>query len=91
MDDGATVYAVAQQLANDVGGHSMDQFINAERATDWRGNNNIAEMIFEQMTHEAHLIPRWIVVGSGTGGTASTIGRFIRYRGYDTRLCVVPV
>jgi cysteine synthase A len=67
----------------------MDQFTNAERATDWRGNNNIAETIFEQMSREAHPIPRWVVVGAGTGGTASTIGRFIRYRGYDTRLCVV--
>ena len=73
----------------DAGGHNMDQFTNAERATDWRGNNNIAETIFEQMSREAHPIPRWIVVGAGTGGTASTIGRFIRYRGYDTRLCVV--
>src|SRR5262245_57939541 len=38
VDDGATVYAVAQQLADEVGGHYMDQFTNAERATDWRGN-----------------------------------------------------
>ncbi len=89
VDDGATVYAVAQQLADAAGGYYMDQFTNAERATDWRGNNNIAEMIFEQMSREADPIPRWIVVGAGTGGTASTIGRFIRYRGYDTRLCVV--
>ena len=89
MDDGSTVYAVAQQLASDVGGHYMDQFTYAERATDWRGNNNIAETIFDQMRQEAHPIPRWIVVGAGTGGTASTIGRFIRYQGHDTRLCVV--
>jgi cysteine synthase A len=89
VDDGATVYAVAQQLADDASGYFMDQFTNAERATDWRGNNNIAETIFDQISREAHPIPRWIVVGAGTGGTASTIGRFIRFRGYDTRLCVV--
>ena len=29
------------------------------------------------------------MVGAGTGGTSATIGRFIRYRRYDTRLCVV--
>jgi cysteine synthase A len=29
------------------------------------------------------------VVGAGTGGTSATIGRFIRYRRHDTRLCVV--
>ncbi len=63
VDDGATVYAVAQQLASDARGYYMDQFTNAERATDWRGNNNIAETIFDQMSREAHPIPRWIVVG----------------------------
>jgi len=89
VGDGATVYAVARQLADEVSGHYMDQFTNTERATDWRGNNNIAETIFEQMSREPHPIPRWVVVGAGTGGTASTIGRFIRYRGYHTRLCVV--
>ena len=35
-----------------LGGHFMDQFTYAERATDWRGNNNIAESIFEQMSAE---------------------------------------
>ena len=29
------------------------------------------------------------MVGAGTGGTSATIGRFIRYRRHDTRLCVV--
>ncbi|MGH3491322.1 MAG: pyridoxal-phosphate dependent enzyme, partial [Actinopolymorphaceae bacterium] len=33
--------------------------------------------------------PRWIVVGAGTGGTSATIGRYVRYRRYDTELCVV--
>jgi cysteine synthase A len=29
------------------------------------------------------------VVGAGTGGTSATIGRYLRYRRYATRLCVV--
>ena len=33
--------------------------------------------------------PRWVVVGAGTGGTSATIGRYVRYRRLDTRLCVV--
>ena len=41
------------------------------------------------MDEEAHPIPEWIVVGAGTGGTSATIGRYIRYRRYATRLCVV--
>ena len=83
------MYAEAERLAEETGGHYLDQFTNAERATDWRGNNNIAESIFEQMGQEAHPIPEWIVVGAGTGGTSATIGRYIRYRRYATRLCVV--
>ncbi len=89
VDDPTTVYAVAARLAAETGGHYLDQFTYAERATDWRGNNNIAESIFEQMSLERFPVPRWIVVGAGTGGTSATIGRFIRYRRYDTSLAVV--
>lgn len=89
VDDPSTVYDVAAALAEEASGHYLDQFTNAALATDWRGNNNIAESIFDQMADEACPEPRWIVVGAGTGGTSATIGRFIRYRGYDTELCVV--
>ncbi len=87
--ESSQVYAEAERLAGETGGHYLDQFTNAERATDWRGNNNIAESIFEQMRDEAHPVPEWIVVGAGTGGTSATLGRFIRYRRHGTRLCVV--
>jgi cysteine synthase A len=86
--EAAQVYAEAERLAEETGGHYLDQFTNAERATDWRGNNNIAESIFQQMHDEPHPIPDWVVVGAGTGGTSATIGRYIRYRRYPTRLCV---
>jgi cysteine synthase A len=66
----------------------MDQFTYAERATDWRGNNNIAQSMFTQMARERHPVPRWVVVGAGTGGTSATVGRFIRYQRYDTQVCV---
>jgi cysteine synthase A len=83
------VYAEAERVAKATGGHYLDQFTHAERATDWRGNNNIAESIYAQMHEEKHPIPEWIVVGAGTGGTSATIGRYIRYRRHATRLCVV--
>ena len=76
------VYEVARRLADELGGHYLDQFTNAERATDWRGNNNIAESIFEQLVAEPHPVPEWVVVGAGTGGTSATIGRYLRYRGW---------
>lgn len=88
VDDPRAVYAQAQRLAAETGGHYLDQFTYAERATDWRGNNNIAESIFAQMAAEEHPIPEWVVCGAGTGGTSATIGRFIAYRRHATRLCV---
>lgn len=91
VDRPADVYAVAAKIAEETGGHYLDQFTYAEQATDWRGNNNIAESIFAQMGEELHPVPRWVVTGAGTGGTAATIGRYIRYRNLDTRLCVVDV
>jgi cysteine synthase A len=89
VDRPEDVYEEARQIAHECGGHYMDQFTYAERATDWRGNNNIAESIFEQMKSEVHPVPRWIVLGAGTGGTSATIGRYIRYHGHATELCVV--
>jgi cysteine synthase len=89
VDHAAEVTRVAAQLAADSGGHFMDQFTHAERATDWRGNNNIAESMFEQLRREPHPVPQWIVVGAGTGGTSATIGRYLRYRGLASQLCVV--
>lgn len=87
LDPGA-VYGEAERLAAEVGGHYMDQFTFAERATDWRGNNNIAESIFAQMVREPSPVPTWIVCGAGTGGTSATLGRFVRYHRHPTRICV---
>ena len=72
VDHPGEVYAEATRIAEATGGHYLDQFTNAERATDWRGNNNIAESIFEQMRDEPHPIPAWVVVGAGPGGTSAT-------------------
>ena len=77
----------AREIAAD-GACFLDQFGLAERATDWRGNNNIAESIIGQLECEPHPAPAWIVCGVGTGGTSATLGRYLRYRGLPTRLCV---
>jgi len=88
VDNATEVYDVAARLARESGGHYMDQFTYAERATDWRGNNNIAESIFDQMSQERFPDPAWVVATAGTGGTSATIARFIRYTGRSTGLCV---
>ncbi|MQA33850.1 PLP-dependent cysteine synthase family protein [Modestobacter roseus] len=87
--DAGSVYDEARRIAAECDGHYLDQFTNAERATDWRGNNNIAESVFDQLARERHPVPEWVVVGAGTGGTSATIGRYLRYRRLPTRLAVV--
>ncbi len=88
IDQASAVVEESRRLAQETGGHFMDQFTYAERATDWRSNNNIAESIFSQMREEPHPIPHWIVCGAGTGGTSATLGRYVRYQRYDTQICV---
>lgn len=89
VENSSQIYAASEQLAREMKGHYMDQFTYAERATDWRGNNNIADSIFRQMSLEPNPIPRYLVMSAGTGGTSATLGRYIRYQGYDTELVVV--
>jgi cysteine synthase A len=89
VDDPAAIYDESRRLAETTHGHYLDQFTYAERATDWRGNNNIAQSIYQQMELEPHPVPAWLVVGAGTGGTSATLGRYVRYRRHPTRICVV--
>jgi cysteine synthase len=91
VDDPTQIYGVSEDLARQLKGHFMDQFTYSERSTDWRANNNIAESIFEQMRHEPHPVPSWVVTSAGTGGTTATVGRFVRYKHQPTRLlCADP-
>ena len=48
VDSAPQIHDAATALAEECGGYFMDQFLYAERATDWRGNNNIAESIYHQ-------------------------------------------
>jgi len=87
----ADIYTESHRLAAETGGHFMDQFTYAERATDWRANNNIAESIFKQMDDEEYPVPAWLVSSGGTGGTIATLGRYVAYRRHTTRiLCTDP-
>lgn len=88
VDDSRRMYEESARLAAETGGHYMDQFTYAERATDWRGNNNIAESIFRQLRLERYPEPSWIVATAGTGGTSATLARYVHYMQYDTRVCV---
>jgi cysteine synthase A len=88
VEHASEVYDAAAAIAADTGGHYLDQFTYAERATDWRGNNNIAESLFAQMRLEPQPEPRYIVCAAGTGGTSATLGRYVRYRRHETEVVV---
>lgn len=60
VDRPEAVYPVAEHLARECGGYYLDQFTYAERATDWRGNNNIADSVFGQLAYERFPVPAWI-------------------------------
>lgn len=87
VDDPNGVYEMAEHLARTTGGCYLDQFTFAERAVDWR-HDNIATAIFSQMASEEHSVPAWFVCGAGTGGTSATVGRYLRYSGLATKLCL---
>jgi cysteine synthase A len=84
IDDPGLIVAESRALAARTGGHFMDQFTYAERATDWRANNNIADSIYRQMAQEPHPVPAYIVSSPGTGGTLATLGRYVRYKQHPT-------
>ncbi len=86
VEDPTQIYAESERLAREGGGHFMDQFTYAERATDWRANNNIAESIFQQLRFERFPEPSWLVSSPGTGGTNATLGRYVRYRQHCTKV-----
>jgi len=46
VDSTNLIYAESERLAKEFNGYYMDQFTHAERASDWRGGNNITDSIF---------------------------------------------
>ena len=79
---------VALAKAPDGKTHFMDQFTYAERAVDWRAESGLTASAFRQLQREEHPVPSWIVCGAGTGGTATSFGRYLRAAAHPTRLCL---
>ncbi|MFJ2745086.1 PLP-dependent cysteine synthase family protein [Streptomyces sp. NPDC087440] len=85
----AAVQEEARAVAEQLGGHFLDHFTDAERATAGWGEPTVADEIFGQLRREQHPIPEWIVTGAGTGATSAAVGRHLRRHGRTTRLAVV--
>lgn len=89
VEDASIIYEESARLAEQMGGHYMDQFTYAAVAHEACEKPSIAESIAAQMSLERYAVPRWIVVGMGTGGTSATIGRYIRRQRLPTELLAV--
>jgi cysteine synthase A len=75
---------IAEVLSNDKLAYNINQFANTEKSLDYfRGRTdlsmNIANEVFKQLHQGYHMTcPEWFVAGAGSGGTATSIARFIR-------------
>jgi cysteine synthase A len=63
--------------------YNINQFANAEKALDfYKGHPaatmNMANEIYLQLKHSDHRCPQWFVAGAGSGGTATSIARYVR-------------
>lgn len=79
----------AGKLAELTGGFFMNQFKNAFFAeefhesgdSDWQSGNMMSEII-----RQTGAVPDFFVHPAGTGGTLSSIGRYVKKYGLDTKI-----
>ena len=72
-----------QVLAADPAAYDINQFANAERAIAYfegtaAQSENLANELLLQLRALGLARPDWFVVGAGSGGTATSIGRYMR-------------
>lgn len=87
-------------LAKEPNGYNLNQFANTEKSLDFADalpdrTMNMASEIFRQLEGGGHPCPAWFVAGAGSGGTATSIARYLRKwadnsgRNCPTQLAVV--
>lgn len=78
-----------QLLLADTQGYNLNQFANTEKVLDFFDskpdrNMNMAAEVFRQM----ETCPEWFVAGAGSGGTATSIARYLRkWADFNGRNC----
>ncbi|MHC1729483.1 MAG: PLP-dependent cysteine synthase family protein [Syntrophobacteraceae bacterium] len=79
----ASMAHLEQLLAGNPNGYNLNQFANTEKVLDTFDADpdksmNIAAEVFRQMQLEPCPCPEWFIAGAGSGGTATSIARYIR-------------
>ncbi len=84
---------IANAVARDPLVYNLDQFANTQKALDHfdaapSASMNMANEIFRQLEAADQPCPTWFVAGAGSGGTATSIGRYLRkWADYNRRNC----
>jgi cysteine synthase A len=84
---------IANAVAKDPLAYNLDQFANTQSALDYfdaapGASMNMASEVFGQLEAAHQPCPTWFVAGAGSGGTATSIGRYLRkWADYKRRNC----
>ena len=79
---------MAARLAGKQDGYFLDQFSQAERVMDWRGDDCLGAELLRQTNEAASCQPDCIVMAVGTGSSLSAVARHFRYSGAGTKICL---
>ena len=79
----ASVAYLEQLLAGNPNGYNLNQFADTEKVLDTFDADsdksmNVAAEVFRQIQLEPCPCPEWFIAGAGSGGTATSIARYIR-------------
>lgn len=74
---------LAELLTRTPDGYNLNQFANTEKSLDFFDASpdramNIANEVYRQLDRNNSPCPTWFVAGAGSGGTATSIARYLR-------------
>ncbi|MDI4659648.1 MULTISPECIES: pyridoxal-phosphate dependent enzyme [Cobetia] len=80
IEDSARLCQHAQALADDSGGHFLNQFRHAATAGDWASDTSLPGECLTQITARELPELQAVFLGAGTGGSAASFARHLRHK-----------
>ena len=84
---------LAKLIGDDPQGYNLNQFANTEKVLDYFDaepdrSMNLASEVYRQLEMEPTPCPEWFIAGAGSGGTATSIARYLRkWADFNGRNC----